>query len=365
MRLLLRNDCDSSVWVDVSPNDTLADLRSSLPSDAQDAARLPCTTGSRAAFVMRTGRRVPLYEFPELSSEIQDGDEILLLSSSFAIDTSSMTPRSKDSHAAQSEVDEVTAGIPAVLFRPRISESESPMDSLHQRTHLALLEFAGRLQSLTEQNNAADEEEDEDAEEESEDAQQSTSQVDEMCVTHLVEMGFPRERAIKALRLTGEDEIAAAEWLLLNSCDPSVDDPLPATPPKPKARSRRGRWRQQEFVPSQSALHNLKEIGFDEAAIITALKATNNNQEQACEFLLSGQTFTEPTPLDKSSPLYKDLFSNSMVLNSLTKPSVLEALIRLQDSPDGGLAAFMHDKDCGLFLHVVTRIVQKHVPEMY
>ena len=42
------------------------------------------------------------------------------------------------------------------------------MDSLHQRTHLALLEFAGRLQSLTEQNNAADEEEDEDAEEESE-----------------------------------------------------------------------------------------------------------------------------------------------------------------------------------------------------
>ena len=77
MRLLLRNDCDSSVWVDVSPNDTLADLRSSLPSDAQDAARLPCTTGSRAAFVMRTGRRVPLYEFPELSSEIQDGGECL------------------------------------------------------------------------------------------------------------------------------------------------------------------------------------------------------------------------------------------------------------------------------------------------
>ena len=32
---------------------------------------------------------------------------------------------------------------------------------------------------------------------------------------------------------------------------------------------------------ASQALHNLKEIGFDEAAIITALKATNNNQEQA------------------------------------------------------------------------------------
>ena len=48
------------------------------------------------------------------------------------------------------------------------------------------------------------------------------------------------------------DSEAATEWLLINAMDPSIDEPLPETPPRPKQKKRSGKWRRQEFVPSQS-----------------------------------------------------------------------------------------------------------------
>jgi len=46
----------------------------------------------------------------------------------------------------------------------------------------------------------------------------------------LIEMGFPRGRAEKALALTGNQGIEAAmDWLMEHEDDPDVDEPL-ATP---------------------------------------------------------------------------------------------------------------------------------------
>jgi len=44
----------------------------------------------------------------------------------------------------------------------------------------------------------------------------------------LLEMGFPKNRAEKALKMTGnKGPEAAMEWLLTHSDDPTIDDPIP------------------------------------------------------------------------------------------------------------------------------------------
>ena len=57
--------------------------------------------------------------------------------------------------------------------------------------------------------------------------------VDPALVTQLGEMGFPANRAGKALVITGGDVGAAMEWLLMHSDDPDIDEPLAVPPPGP------------------------------------------------------------------------------------------------------------------------------------
>uniref|UniRef100_A0A1A7ZQU7 UBA domain containing 1 n=1 Tax=Nothobranchius furzeri TaxID=105023 RepID=A0A1A7ZQU7_NOTFU len=189
--------------------------------------------------------------------------------------------------------------------------------------------------------------------------------VDEAALQQLTEMGFPENRAIRALRLNHMSVTQAMEWLIEHVDDPSVDSPLPgqdcsgaagaaaATTPAPSASasgsnilhnvsrqssadesSRQDELteifkrirRKREFRPDSRAVVALMEMGFDEKEVIDALRVNNNQQDAACEWLL-GDRKPSPEDLDKGidtdSPLFQAILENPVVQLGLTNPKTL------------------------------------------
>uniref|UniRef100_A0A1A7XEV1 UBA domain containing 1 n=1 Tax=Iconisemion striatum TaxID=60296 RepID=A0A1A7XEV1_9TELE len=190
--------------------------------------------------------------------------------------------------------------------------------------------------------------------------------VDETALQQLTEMGFPENRAIKALRLNHMSVTQAMEWLIEHVDDPSVDSPLPGqdssgtagaaaatTTPAPSASasvsnilhnvsrqsstdesSRQDELteifkrirRKREFRPDSRAVIALMEMGFDEKEVIDALRVNNNQQDAACEWLL-GDRKPSPEDLDKGidtdSPLFQAILENPVVQLGLTNPKTL------------------------------------------
>ncbi|KAF5896751.1 ubiquitin-associated domain-containing protein 1-like isoform X1, partial [Clarias magur] len=191
--------------------------------------------------------------------------------------------------------------------------------------------------------------------------------VDENALQQLTEMGFPENRAVKALRLNHMSVTQAMEWLIEHVDDPTVDTPLtgqeaqgaaasaaptpaaaPASPsptgPSLQAAAASSQAsldeakqdelteifkrirRKREFRPDSRAVIALMEMGFDEKEVIDALRVNNNQQDAACEWLL-GDRKPSPEDLDKgidmNSPLFQAILENPVVQLGLTNPKTL------------------------------------------
>ncbi|KAJ7334348.1 Ubiquitin-associated domain-containing protein 1 [Desmophyllum pertusum] len=180
--------------------------------------------------------------------------------------------------------------------------------------------------------------------------------VDPAILKQLTDMGFKEIRAIKALILNRMSPMPAMEWLLQHESDADIDEPLVLG-----ARAGRTRRKRKEFVPNPRAVNNLKEMGFQEEEILMALKATGNNQEAACDWLLGdrqlGGIGDINEGLDQSSPLYQAIMENPLVQLSLNNARVLGAFEDMLENPSTS-SFYINDPETGPVLLQVSRIVQ-------
>ncbi|XP_029468141.1 ubiquitin-associated domain-containing protein 1 isoform X2 [Rhinatrema bivittatum] len=209
--------------------------------------------------------------------------------------------------------------------------------------------------------------------------------VDETALRQLTEMGFPENRAVKALQLNRMSVTQAMEWLIEHADDPTADVPLPgqATAAAVASTSTEAAGgstleasgkdakdelteifkkirRKREFRPDPRAVIALMEMGFDEKEIVDALRVNNNQQDAACEWLL-GDRKPSPEDLDKgidtSSPLFQAILDNPVVQLGLTNPKTLLAFEDMLENPLNS-TQWMNDPETGPVMLQISRIFQ-------
>ncbi|XP_048245331.1 ubiquitin-associated domain-containing protein 1-like [Haliotis rufescens] len=209
------------------------------------------------------------------------------------------------------------------------------------------------------------------------------SQVDDMSLKQLVDMGFPEARARKALMLNKMNVMPAMEWLFQHEDDPDIDAPLPGeeetTPQTPEEQPEGAiggkenpdgtpkvtnileslrAFRKREFRPNARALQKLLEMGFSEQEATDALRVSRNDQDAACEWLL-GDRQTRPETvddgLDPDSPVYKAILANPTVQLGLNNPRCLLAFLQMLESPMSA-NQWLNDSETGPILIQISRI---------
>ncbi|XP_057577542.1 ubiquitin-associated domain-containing protein 1 isoform X2 [Hippopotamus amphibius kiboko] len=209
--------------------------------------------------------------------------------------------------------------------------------------------------------------------------------VDEAALRQLTEMGFPENRAVKALRLNHMSVPQAMEWLIEHAEDPTIDTPLPGpalqgeagaeAAPAPVAAGASAEdeeardelteifkkiRRKREFRPDARAVISLMEMGFDEKEVIDALRVNNNQQNAACEWLLGDR---KPSPeeldqgIDPDSPLFQAILDNPVVQLGLTNPKTLLAFEDMLENPLNS-TQWMNDPETGPVMLQISRIFQ-------
>jgi len=105
----------------------------------------------------------------------------------------------------------------------------------------------------------------------------------EAALRQLVDMGFPENRARKALQICRGNAQAGMDWLLEHEGDPDIDDPLSA---EQLRRLEQDMGRGGDPQDQQEAVERLVEMGFSEDDILVALDTCNHDFEAAAAWLL-------------------------------------------------------------------------------
>jgi Kip1 ubiquitination-promoting complex protein 2 len=178
--------------------------------------------------------------------------------------------------------------------------------------------------------------------------------VDENALKQLVDMGFAENRSRKALIICKMNPETAMEWMLQHEQDEDIDEPLkPDDPRIPRDKKKVNKTNSASFVPNNEAIQNLKAMGFQEEGIINALKATNNNQEAACEILLGG----DGEPEEDVEELAQSVFNSPILQRGLTNPRVMAALKQMIENP-ASAAQFVADPEIGPILLEIYNLLQ-------
>lgn len=101
-------------------------------------------------------------------------------------------------------------------------------------------------------------------------------------VSGVMMMGFSREGAIRAAKATNNNLEAAVNWAMDHSGDDDFNAPLPAM----TLTNSTAPVKVSEFVPSESQIGQVSEMGFTRNGAIRALKASNGNTEEAIMWAL-------------------------------------------------------------------------------
>ncbi|XP_013418623.1 ubiquitin-associated domain-containing protein 1 [Lingula anatina] len=204
----------------------------------------------------------------------------------------------------------------------------------------------------------------------------------------LTEMGFPENRATKALILNNMSPVQAMEWLLEHDSDVDIDEPLPEMKAAQKkvqkdteATSKEKTdfmkpakvseildtfkaYKRREFKANPRALRNLMEMGFPETEVVDALRVCQNNQDAACEWLLGDrrpQAEDLEVGLNPESSVYKAIMANPVVQLGLNNPRSILAFLNMLENP-ASTNHWLNDADTGPMLIQITRIyhAEKH-----
>uniref|UniRef100_A0A2K5Y6J9 Ubiquitin-associated domain-containing protein 1 n=2 Tax=Mandrillus leucophaeus TaxID=9568 RepID=A0A2K5Y6J9_MANLE len=322
-----------------------------------------------------------------LEENIQDQDVLLLIKKRSPsplpkmAEVSAEEKKKQDQKAPDKEaILRATANLPSYnMDRAAVQTNMRDFQTELRKILVSLIEVAQKLLALNpdavelfkKANAMLDEDEDE--------------RVDEAALRQLTEMGFPENRATKALQLNHMSVPQAMEWLIEHAEDPTIDTPLPgqappgaegATAAAPEAAAGASTTdeeardelteifkkirRKREFRADARAVISLMEMGFDEKEVIDALRVNNNQQNAACEWLL-GDRKPSPEELDKGidpdSPLFQAILDNPVVQLGLTNPKTLLAFEDMLENPLNS-TQWMNDPETGPVMLQISRIFQ-------
>lgn len=168
----------------------------------------------------------------------------------------------------------------------------------------------------------------------------------------ITEMGYSYKKSLKALYLRKSNVTEALEWLTEHQNDPEDDDDDDfdfMSIEKDCENLEEGdipsivdcllkhyhQCRKMDFKPNFKVMQSLLDMGFEENNIIKALKITENNVVNACEWLLGERKhdLQDLGPeLDSDSSIYKAIMDNSNIQFSLTDPNMLFVYLSLLES---------------------------------
>ncbi|XP_022326118.1 ubiquitin-associated domain-containing protein 1-like isoform X2 [Crassostrea virginica] len=337
--------------------------------------------------LVRTGK-VLSEEKTVLDEGIQNNDELLLLKKrmpAMNFDTKDRTSNKDESKKVPTE--DIINKLTSTLPKPQPAKTqEQPTVTVDFQTELrkiliSLIEASQKILELNPEASKIFKQ----AEEMLKEPTQTEQEIDAAALKQLCDMGFPQNRAKKALLLNDMSVMSSMEWLIQHEADSDLDEPLPGTSTAKEEGAVGGReensfttnghqttnilqslreYRRREFKPNHRVLQNLIEMGFDEKDALEALRISRNNQNDACEWLLGDRkTNTQDLDegLDTSGAVYKAIMANPQVQLGLNNPRCLLAFLQMLDSP---LAAqqWLSDPDTGPLLVQVSRIyhAEKH-----
>ncbi|XP_014791185.1 ubiquitin-associated domain-containing protein 1 [Octopus bimaculoides] len=331
--------------------------------------------------LVRTGK--VLNEESTLQQEgLRDNDEIIILKRRlppFVYDGADKKEESRKGPNSES-VNKATAGLTPCNMEPTTDKPPNGGDfqSEFRKILITLIEASQKILCLKPDASKIFRH----AEEISNQYLPCASKMDETTVKKLTDMGFPEDRARKALALNKMNFLLAMEWLLTHNSNSDTDTPLSneedeeneetekqqlegATAATPNQSAKANslinslkRFKKREFRPNPRALLTLMEMGFEESEAISALRVAGNNQDTACEWLL-GDRKTVPSDVDEgldvNGPIYKAIMSNPIIQVGLNNPRCLLAFILMLESP---LTAnqWLSDAETGPVLLQVSRI---------
>ncbi|XP_074653863.1 ubiquitin-associated domain-containing protein 1-like [Tubulanus polymorphus] len=328
---------------------------------------------------VKTGR--PLNDNQTLSdANVEENDELLLLRKRAPPMTGESSSKKVKEGPTSEAIKAATADLPPpkeiVNPAPDIS-STSDISVFHvelRKILISLIEAAQKLQCLNPNAVAVFEKAEEVMKE------QENPSVDERSLKQLTDMGFPAARAKKALLMNKMSTVDAMEWLLEHEGDSDIDEPYEAVTeesdesdqacggatggdPEEKSLSTVLKsfkaYKKRDFRANQRAMRNLIEMGFEEPDVRQALMATGNDEDAACEWLLSDKKATTSDPigegLDTDGPIYKAIMSNPTVQLGLNNPRSLLAFLSMLDNP-ALTTDWLNDPETGPMLIQISRI---------
>ncbi|EDV36864.2 uncharacterized protein Dana_GF11731 [Drosophila ananassae] len=200
----------------------------------------------------------------------------------------------------------------------------------------------------------------------------------------LVDMGFKRELAAFALKANNGIYSTTMEWLIQNQNEEHLQD-LPAMSTQHSLSSISPStiitnnevientaalmeivriYSHRDSPPSDEIVESLTEMGFEEAAVLAALKKTGNNKASACEWLCdnrSGSVIELREGLAPDSPILKAILEMPQVQMTLSNPKTFLAFLGILEN-EHAIRVWRGDNDT---TSVITHILQKYHEEKH
>ncbi|EDW10425.2 ubiquitin-associated domain-containing protein 1 [Drosophila mojavensis] len=203
----------------------------------------------------------------------------------------------------------------------------------------------------------------------------------------LVDMGFTREISAQALRSNNGVYSTTLEWLIQNQREEeggsgSVSTPMnmhqsvssisPSTIVTDNETIENTAallqivriYSHRDTPPNDEIVESLTEMGFEEDAVLAALRKTGNNKASACDWLCenrSGSVIELREGLAPDSPILKVILEMPQVQLTLSNPKTFLAFLAILEN-ENAIRVWRGDNDT---TSVITHILQKYHEEKH